>query len=57
MDSNAPAAPETMVERHILQDVAPKSKDDEEILKFIDESRPNIYVVGAGGSGNPVNPE
>ncbi|MEW6036164.1 MAG: cell division protein FtsZ [Candidatus Micrarchaeota archaeon] len=53
MDSNAASpAPETMAERHILADVSPKSKDDEEILKFIEESRPNIYVVGAGGSGS-----
>lgn len=41
-----------MTERAILHDVAPKSKDDEEILKFIEESRPNIYVVGTGGSGS-----
>ncbi len=47
-----PPSTETMAERHILQDIAPKSKDDEEILKFIEESRPNIYVVGAGGSGS-----
>jgi cell division protein FtsZ len=44
--------PDTMVERKMLQDIAPKSKDDEEILKFIEESRPNIYIVGAGGSGS-----
>ena len=44
--------PETMAERHILNDLAPKSKDDEELLKFIEESKPNIYVVGAGGSGS-----
>jgi cell division protein FtsZ len=41
-----------MAERHILQDITPKSKDDEEILKFIEESRPNIYIIGAGGSGS-----
>ncbi|MBN2122225.1 cell division protein FtsZ [Candidatus Micrarchaeota archaeon] len=28
------------------------SADDEEILKFIEESKPQIYVVGAGGSGS-----
>jgi len=44
--------PETMVDRKIIQDISPKSKDDEEILKFIEESRPNIYIVGAGGSGS-----
>lgn len=44
--------PQTQVERKILQDIAPKSQDDEEILKFIEESHPNIYIVGAGGSGS-----
>ncbi|MDD5171694.1 MAG: cell division protein FtsZ [Candidatus ainarchaeum sp.] len=43
---------ETTAEKKILNDIAPKSKDDEEILKFIEESRPNIYIVGAGGSGS-----
>lgn len=28
------------------------NSDDEEILKFIEESKPQIYVVGAGGSGS-----
>ncbi len=50
--SEESARPETMVERKILQDVAPKSKDDEEILKFIEESYPKIFIVGAGGSGS-----
>lgn len=27
------------------------SKDDEELLKFIEQCKPKIYVVGAGGSG------
>jgi cell division protein FtsZ len=49
---NPTPALENIVEKKILQDVAPKSKDDEEILKFIEESRPNIYVVGSGGSGS-----
>jgi cell division protein FtsZ len=30
---------------------APVSKEDEEILKFIEESKPHVYVIGAGGSG------
>ncbi|MEW5996915.1 MAG: cell division protein FtsZ [Candidatus Micrarchaeota archaeon] len=30
---------------------APASKEDEEILKFIEEAKPRVYVVGAGGSG------
>ena len=29
----------------------PVSKEDEEIMKFIEESRPKVFVVGAGGSG------
>src|SRR3989338_6323508 len=34
----------------------PLSKDDEELLKFLEESTPKIAVVGAGGSGtNPIN--
>ncbi|MEW6748642.1 MAG: cell division protein FtsZ [Candidatus Micrarchaeota archaeon] len=45
-------SPETLVERRILQDITPKTKDDEEILKFIEESKPNIYVIGSGGSGS-----
>lgn len=44
--------PDTAIERKMLQDLAPKSKDDEEILKFIDESKPNLYVIGSGGSGS-----
>jgi cell division protein FtsZ len=52
-EDQAPApVSEGIIERKILQDVAPKSKDDEEILKFIEESRPNMYVVGSGGSGS-----
>ena len=32
------------------------SPDDEEILKFIESSKPKIYVVGTGGSGsNTIN--
>ncbi|MGC8568258.1 MAG: cell division protein FtsZ [Candidatus Micrarchaeia archaeon] len=29
-----------------------KSADDEELLRFIESSRPKIYIVGAGGSGS-----
>lgn len=46
----ATSVPETMAERKILQDVA-KSKDDEEILKFIEENKQKIVIIGAGGSG------
>ncbi|MEM3841241.1 MAG: hypothetical protein QXN59_00910 [Candidatus Micrarchaeaceae archaeon] len=32
------------------------SQDDEEILKFIELSKPKIYIVGTGGSGsNTIN--
>jgi cell division protein FtsZ len=32
------------------------SKDDQELLKFIESSKPNIYIVGCGGSGcNTLN--
>ncbi len=44
--------PETAVERKIIQDVTPKSTDDEEILKFLEETEQNIYIVGSGGSGS-----
>ncbi len=38
---------------HIVDELTP---DDEELLKFIEESEPKIYVVGAGGSGtNTLN--
>ncbi len=30
----------------------PLSKDDEELLKFIEAAKPKIYIVGAGGSGS-----
>ncbi|MFH1056391.1 MAG: cell division protein FtsZ [Candidatus Micrarchaeota archaeon] len=34
----------------------PLSKEDEELLKFLDQSAPKIAVVGAGGSGsNTIN--
>jgi cell division protein FtsZ len=41
----------TQEERKIIQSVTPKSSDDDDILKFIEESKQKIYVVGAGGSG------
>ncbi len=40
------------VERQAEELVGDLSKDEEEILKFIEESKPKIYVVGAGGSGS-----
>ncbi len=43
-----------------MKDQLPKdiivSKDDEELFKFIEQSKPKIYVVGTGGSGcNTLN--
>ncbi len=29
----------------------PTSKEDEEILRFIEESKPRVFVIGCGGSG------
>ena len=51
---NQPAPPsEAMTERKILQDLtSPTSKDDEELLKFIEETKQKIFVVGTGGSGS-----
>jgi cell division protein FtsZ len=37
--------------RNIIKDIT-KSKDDEEILKFIEETEQNICIVGSGGSGS-----
>jgi len=41
----------TQAERKIIQDVTPKTSDDEDILKFIEQSKQKIYVIGCGGSG------
>lgn len=43
--------PSTHTERKILQDIGPKTKDDEEIMKFLEETKQKIYIIGAGGSG------
>ena len=38
------------------QNHEPASAQDAELLKFLEESAPKIYVVGAGGSGcNTIN--
>ncbi len=34
-----------------LPDAMILSKEDEELLKFIEESKPKIYVIGSGGGG------
>ena len=50
---DTPATPSQPVpERRLPQDISPKSKDDEELLKFIEETKQNIYIIGAGGSGS-----
>ena len=39
-------------EEQIAKELTPsQTKDDEELLRFIEESKPNVYVVGTGGSG------
>jgi cell division protein FtsZ len=43
---------ETVENRKIAQDVSPRSSDDDEILKFIEETEQKIYIVGSGGSGS-----
>lgn len=48
---NQPVYQPTHTERRILQDIGPKTKDDEEILKFLEETKQKIFIVGAGGSG------
>lgn len=43
------------IELHIPQGII-VSKEDEELFKFIESSKPKIYVVGTGGSGcNTMN--
>lgn len=43
------------IESHIPQGII-VSKEDEELFKFIESSKPKIYVVGTGGSGcNTMN--
>ncbi len=39
------------IEKHIPEGVV-VSKDDEELFKFIEQSKPKIFVVGTGGSGS-----
>ncbi len=47
----SPEQVQLMQEKKLVQDATPKSKDDEEILKFIEQTEQKIFVVGAGGSG------
>ena len=43
------------IEAHIPEGII-VSPEDAELLKFIESSKPKIYVVGAGGSGcNTMN--
>jgi cell division protein FtsZ len=49
-EAEAPKRPPT--DSQLAKELSPKSSDDEEIMKFIEESKPKIYVVGAGGSGS-----
>jgi len=43
--------PTTSVERKMIQDITPKNQDDEDLLKFIEETEQKIYIIGSGGSG------
>lgn len=36
----------------IVAQIAPTVSDDEELLKFIEETKQKIYIVGSGGSGS-----
>ncbi len=38
--------------KEIAQEVTAKTSDDEDILKFIEETEQKIYIVGSGGSGS-----
>lgn len=44
--------PESVETRKIAQEVSQNTSDDEEILKFIQETEQRIYIVGSGGSGS-----
>ncbi len=40
----------------VMEPDKPLSRDEEELLKFLEENAPKIYVVGTGGSGcNTIN--
>lgn len=48
-----PKAEKTTV---VMEPDKPLSRDEEELLKFLEENAPKIYVVGTGGSGcNTIN--
>jgi cell division protein FtsZ len=38
--------------KEIAKDVTAKTSDDDDILKFIEETEQKIYIVGSGGSGS-----
>ncbi len=42
----------TAVERKMVEQLVPSTQDDEEILKFIEETKQKIYIIGSGGSGS-----
>lgn len=44
--------PESVENKQIAQQVTPKTSDDDDILKFIEETEQKIYIVGSGGSGS-----
>ncbi|HID72340.1 TPA: cell division protein FtsZ, partial [Candidatus Micrarchaeota archaeon] len=51
MPEPTPAPAQTVQEQQFVKDAVPPSKDDEDILKFIEQTEQKITVVGAGGSG------
>jgi cell division protein FtsZ len=46
-----PEPPKMLEQKKVAEEVTPPSSDDEEILKFIEQTEQKIFVVGAGGSG------
>lgn len=45
-------APVITTEKKMVEQLVPETQDDAEILKFIEETKQKIYIVGAGGSGS-----
>ncbi|MDO8553689.1 MAG: cell division protein FtsZ [Candidatus Micrarchaeota archaeon] len=42
----------TAVERKMIEQLVPQNQDDADILKFIEETKQKIYIIGSGGSGS-----
>lgn len=50
MDSNE--TKEDKINQQIVEEIVSTAKDDEELLAFIEQTKPRIVVVGTGGSGS-----